>query len=80
MTRMELFTAHAMLCAITESQETVPDGFWNWIKEILRNYAHLSFLVVRYRQVENAHQEAAKRAVDYAEAICKELDSREPKK
>lgn len=73
MTRLELFTAHAMLCVISETQESVPDGVWNWVKELLRDYVHMRFLVVKYRTIENAYQDAAKRAVEYAEACCREL-------
>ncbi len=66
----DYFAAKAMLAVMSETQETVPDGFINWIKSIL--YQHgATFLKVRYISIEGIYDTSANRAYMYADAMMK---------
>lgn len=75
LTKREYFTAKAMLAVMQETQEMKVKSFWDWIKFLLVTYLHFNFLTVRFVKVKDVYEDASKRAVEYADAILKQLES-----
>lgn len=68
MTLRDYFAAKAMLAVMAETQETVPDGFFNWIKSFLFSHG-ATFLKVRYVTIDGIYETSAVRAYQYADAM-----------
>lgn len=75
MSLRDYIAARAMQSVMLETQETVTASFWDWVKLQLVGYG-LSFLHVKYTVVEGAHETAARRAYQLADAM---LAAREEK-
>lgn len=65
----DYFASQAMLAVMQETQEMRIGSFWDWVKQLLVTYLHFTFLTVKYVQVENVYEDAAKRAYEYADAL-----------
>lgn len=72
MTLRDYFAAKAMNVVVLEVQETVPASVFDWFKQVLRDRIGMTFLYVRYRVVDGAHDSAASRAYAMADAMLKE--------
>jgi len=59
----------AMSIVMAETQEVVPATWLDFVKECLRTYVGLTFLVVQYRTVDNVYEDAAERSYRYADAM-----------
>lgn len=68
----DYFAAKALAASVSETQETVPASFWDWVKGILREMLNMTFLEVRYKSIEGAYEQAAKRSYKYADAFITE--------
>lgn len=66
----DYFAAKAMLAVMQETQEMRTASFWDWIKHILYT-AGCTFLVVKFKEVDEVYEEAARRAYKYADAMLK---------
>lgn len=77
--KRDYFASQAMLAVITETQEMRVASFWDWIKHLLVTYLQLTFLSVKYKQVEGSYEKAAKRAFEYADAMLKESERTDTK-
>jgi hypothetical protein len=73
LTKREYFAAMAMHGCVSEIQESVPDGIFNVIKLFLRNYG-LSFIKVKYRAIDGAYDDAARRCVIYSYSLIDALN------
>lgn len=71
--RRDYLAGQAMLVVLSETQETVPASFWDLIKSLLHGIG-FTFLQVRYKTIEGVYEQGAKKAVEYADMVLKELD------
>ena len=65
----DYFASQAMLSVMQETQEMRIGSFWDWCKYLMVSYLHFTFLTIKYVQVDNVYEEAAKRAYEYADAL-----------
>ena len=68
----DYFASQAMLAVMQETQEMRIGSAWDWIKHLMVTYFNFTFLTVKYVQVDNVYQDAAKRAYEYADALIEE--------
>lgn len=68
----DYFASQAMLSAVSETQEVVPASFWDWCKQLLQQLANMTFLTVKYKDIPDVYEGAARRCFEYADAMINE--------
>ena len=68
----DFYASQAMVAVMGETQEMRIATFWDWIKLLLQQYFFCTFLTVKYVQVDNVYEDAAKRCYEYADAMISE--------
>lgn len=70
-TLRDFYASQAMGAVMGETQEMRIATLWDWVKYLLQQYLHFTFLTVKYVQVENVYEDASKRCYEYADAMIK---------
>lgn len=65
----DFYASQAMSAVMGETQEMRIATFWDWIKFLMQTHLHFTFLTVKYVQVKNVYEDAAKRSYEYADAM-----------
>jgi len=65
----DYFASQAMNVVMQETQEMKVASFKDWIKHLLVVSFNLNFLTVKFVEIDNVYEDAAKRAYRYADAL-----------
>lgn len=71
----DFYASQAMGAVMGETQEMRTATLWDWVKFLLQQYLHFTFLTVKYVQVDNVYKDAAKRCYEYADAMMNERNT-----
>ena len=71
----DFYASQAMSAVMGETQEMRIATFWDWIKFLMQQYLCFTFLTVKFVQVDNVYEDAAKRCYEYADAMIIERNA-----